>query len=91
MSDSCRQNQELEQGTFEAEEEKLRLQMTADRLTERLDAIMKDRFSFKSSAFDADTPIDKTLNFLSDYIGVRTDSMHTCLAAFCCIALPQPL
>ena len=68
----CRQNQELEQDTLDAEEEKFRLQLTADRLTQRLDAIMKDKFSFKCSAFDADTPIDKTLNFLSDYIGVST-------------------
>ena len=66
----CRHNQQLEQDTLGAEEATLRIQKTADNLSQRLDAIMKDRFSFKSSAFDADTPIDKTLNFLSDYIGV---------------------
>ena len=65
-----RHNQQLEQDTLDAEEAKLRLQKTADNLSQRLDAIMKDKFSAKSSAFDADTPIDKTLNFLSDYIGV---------------------
>ena len=65
-----RHNQQLEQDTLDAEEAKVRLQKTADNLSQRLDAIMKDRFSFKSSAFDADTPVDKTLNFLSDYIGV---------------------
>lgn len=66
----CRQNQELEQDTLEVEEEKAQLQKETERLTQRLDAIMKDKFSFKSSTFDAETPIDKTLNFLSDFIGV---------------------
>lgn len=76
----CRHNQELEQDTIEAEEEKLQLQITADRLSERLDAIMKDCFNCKSSSFDADTPIDKTLNFLSDYIGVC--SAMSCTARY---------
>ena len=57
-----RHNQELEQDTLNAEEE----------LSQRLDAIMKDKFSARSSAFDAETPIDKTLNLLSGFIGVST-------------------
>ena len=51
-------------------EEKRQLQLEADSLAQRLEAVMHDKFQPRAG-FDADTPIDKTLNFLQSCIGVR--------------------
>ena len=51
-------------------EEKERLRQEADSLAQRLEAVMHDKFKPRAS-FDADTPIDKTLNFLQSFIAVR--------------------
>ncbi len=56
-------------------EDKLRLQEQADSLSQRLEAILHDKFERKS--FDADTPIDKTLAYLESVIQVH----HACLVA----------
>ena len=63
-----RQNQELERYSASMLEDKLRLQQEADMLTQRLEAVLHDKFERKS--FDADTPIDKTLAYLQCVIRV---------------------
>lgn len=65
-----RHNQELEQDAVVTNEEKRQLQLEADSLAQRLEAVMHDKFQPRAG-FDADTPIDKTLNFLQSCIGVR--------------------
>ena len=67
----CRHNQELEEDSVTMSEEKERLRQEADSLAKRLEAIMHDKFEPRVG-FDADTPIDKTLNFLQNVIGVST-------------------
>ncbi len=49
-------------------EDKLRLQEQADSLSQRLEAVLHDKFVRKT--FDADTPIDKTLAYLHSVIRV---------------------
>lgn len=63
-----RQNQELEQYSASMLEDKLRLQEQADSLSQRLEAVLHDKFQRKS--FDSDTPIDKTLAYLQSVIQV---------------------
>ena len=78
-----RQNQELERYSASMLEDKLRLQEQADSLSQRLEAVLHDKFERKS--FDAATPIDKTLAYLQSVIQVqlarllaasKTDKMH---------------
>lgn len=71
----CRQNQELEQDSYEAHEEAVRLQKEASALQERLQAVLHDKFHHQRHSFDAETPIDKALNFLSNFIAV----CHLCV------------
>lgn len=67
----CRQNQALEQDSLTMFEERTQLQNQADTLSERLEAVLHDKFAPRSgSSFDADTPIDKTLNMLQSIISV---------------------
>ena len=47
-----------------------RLQQEAKALTERLHAVLKDR-CVRRVGFDAETPIDKTLNYLQGVIMVK--------------------
>ena len=65
-----RQNQSLEQDSAAMHQDRLRLEHEAEVLAQRLDAVMHDKFERQSSGFDADTPIDKTLNFLHTFIAV---------------------
>ena len=72
----CRANQDLEQNRIQLERqtaaiqrEKDALQQEARNLAQRLEAIIHDKFIPKSH-MDADTPIDKTLNFLHAFIAV---------------------
>ena len=51
-------------------EQQVRLRQEADGLAQRLEVIMHDKFQHHHSAFDSDTPIDKTLSFLQAFIGV---------------------
>ena len=69
-----RHNQKLEQDSAAMVEEKLQLQRQADSLVHRLDVVLHDKFKSTKTAFDADTPIDKTLSYLQGIIKV------TCLA-----------
>ena len=79
----CRQNQELERYSASVVEDKVRLQEQADSLSQRLEAVLHDKFERKS--FDADTPIDTPLADLQSVIQVqfarllavgKTDNMH---------------
>ncbi len=64
-----RHNQELEEDSAAMEQERLQLQQQAESLAQRLEAVLSDKFVART-AFDADTPIDKTLAFLQDVIKV---------------------
>lgn len=64
-----RHNQELEQDSVAMHEEQRKLEREARSLALRLDAVLKDKFTPRTS-FDADTPIDKTLKFLQKVIAV---------------------
>ena len=67
----------MEQDSVALQQDKQRLESEAAELAQRLDAVMQDKFAHQSSSFDADTPIDKTLNFLQSFIAVS--SMTHCL------------
>ena len=56
------------------DQEKAKLQQEADSLAQRLEAVLNDKFEPRTS-FDADTPIDKTLNFLQ----VQDMEKHFCI------------
>lgn len=76
-----RHNQELEQDSVAMHEEQRKLEREARSLALRLDAVLKDKFTPRTS-FDADTPIDKTLKFLQKVIAVSmspVQDMGRCL------------
>lgn len=59
-------------------EEQRKLQREAKSLAQRLEAVLQDKFAPRSS-FDADTPIDKTLQFLQKVIAVCVASCGVCV------------
>ncbi|KAL0021983.1 hypothetical protein WJX77_002623 [Trebouxia sp. C0004] len=80
-----RANQELEQNRIQMERqtaaiqrEKDALQQEARSLAQRLEAVIHDKFIPKSH-IDADTPIDKTLNFLHAFIAGEEPSVQCAL------------
>ena len=62
------QKQQLEQYNATIQSEKDNLQLQNDSLTERLEAVVKEKLP--SHQFDQDTPVDKTLNLLQMLIMV---------------------
>ena len=52
----------MEQDSAALQQDKERLETEAAELAKRLEAVMHDKFAPQASGFDADTPIDKTLN-----------------------------
>lgn len=60
----------MEQDSAALQQEKERLESEAAELAMRLDAVMRDKFAHSPTGFDADTPIDKTLNLLHGIIAV---------------------
>ncbi|DBB03659.1 hypothetical protein WJX82_000931 [Trebouxia sp. C0006] len=74
-----KQNQVLEQDSADMQQERLRLELEAKALAQRLDAVMHDKFEHQSSGFDADTPIDKTLNFLHAFIAGERPPVQTAM------------
>ena len=71
-----RENQDLEQNRIQMEQqtaaiqrEKDALQQSTLDLAQRLEAVIHDKFMPKSH-INADTPIDKTLNFLHAFVAV---------------------
>lgn len=64
-----RYNQELEEDSAAMQQERLQLQQQAESLAERLEAVLSNKFMSRT-AFDADTPIDKTLALLQELIKV---------------------
>ncbi|KAL0024748.1 hypothetical protein WJX79_001370 [Trebouxia sp. C0005] len=80
-----RANQDLEQNRIQMERqtaaiqrEKDALQQEARSLAQRLEAVIHDKFIPKSH-IDADTPIDKTLNFLHAFIAGAEPSVQSAL------------
>ena len=61
------------------QEEQRKLQRKANSLAQRLEAVLHDKFTPRSG-FDADTPIDKTLQFLQGVIAVSLTT-HTIASA----------
>ena len=74
----CRHNQELEQDSVIMQEEQRKLQREANSLAQRLEAVLHDKFTPRSG-FDADTPIDKTLQFLQGVIAVSLAAAPACM------------
>ena len=62
--------------TAAIQKEKEAFQQEALDLAKRLEAVIHDKFIPKSH-IDADTPIDKTLNFLHAFVAVSTHAMYT--------------
>ena len=69
MLELHRYNQELEEDSAAMQQERLQLQQQAESLAERLEAVLSNKFMSRT-AFDADTPIDKTLALLQELIKV---------------------
>lgn len=59
-------------------EEQRKLQREAKSLAQRLEAVLQDKFAPRNS-FDADTPIDKTLQFLQKVIAVCVAIYGVCM------------
>lgn len=57
------------------EQERVQLQQQAESLSRRLEQVLSDK-SVPAAAFDADTPIDKTLAFLQEII--KVNMLGTC-------------
>lgn len=74
----CRQNEGLEQDALAMQVKQARLQQEAKILSERLHAVLKDR-CVRKSGFDAETPIDKTLNYLQGVITVSHHCVTFCM------------
>ncbi|DBA83083.1 TPA: hypothetical protein ACH3X2_006613 [Trebouxia sp. C0005] len=72
-----RQNQELERYSAAMLEDKLRLQEQADSLSQRLEAVLHEKY--ERTTFDADTPIDKTLAYLESVIQGRCPPVQAAL------------
>ena len=64
-------------------EEATRLQNEASALAERLQAVLHDKFRPQRNNFDAETPIDKALNFLSQVISVSSTYLRHGYMANC--------
>ena len=71
-----RENQDLEQNKIQMERQTAAIQREKDALqqatldlAQRLEAVIHDKFMPKSH-INADTPIDKTLNFLHAFVAV---------------------
>lgn len=69
----------MEEDSFTMHEEATRLQNEASVLAERLQAVLHDKFRPLHHNFDAETPIDKALNFLSHVISVQATACHCTL------------
>lgn len=63
-----RHNQALEQDSEAMQEEKNRLQAQSFTLTQRMEALLHDKFEHSTSSFDAETPIEKILNLMQAFI-----------------------
>ncbi|KAL3144954.1 putative 3',5'-cyclic phosphodiesterase pde-3 [Trebouxia sp. C0010 RCD-2024] len=83
-----RENQDLEQNRIQMEQqtaaiqrEKEAFQQEALELAKRLEAVIHDKFIPKSH-IDADTPIDKTLNFLHAFVAGENPSVQSALDVY---------
>ncbi len=63
-----RHNQALEQDSVNMQEERVRLEQETHTLTQRMEALMHDKFEHTTSSFDAETPIEKVLNVMHAFI-----------------------
>ncbi|KAL3135615.1 hypothetical protein ABBQ38_006096 [Trebouxia sp. C0009 RCD-2024] len=78
QGDLLRQNEDLEQESLAMQGEKDRLQEEAEKLAQRLQAVLKEKFLERGS-FDAETPIDKTLAYLQSIISGNIPSLQQAL------------
>ena len=69
-------------------QEQDRLQCEASNLADRLQAVLEDKRHRRRLSFDAETPVDKTLNYLQCVIAVSTCKFCISLAAVWCARLP---
>ena len=84
-----RQNQSLEEASVCMQEEQDRLQHHASNLADQLQAVMHEKRHRRRLSFDAETPVDKTLNYLQSVISVRAQAVLFC--ACTSVAISQML
>ena len=88
---TCRKNQLLEEASVTMQEEQDRLQHQASSLADRLHAVMEEK-RHRRLSFDAETPVDKTLNYLQSVVSVSicAGSVFLCLCTHdvsCCCSV----
>ena len=70
---ACRQNQLLEEASASMQQEQDRLQHQASSLASQLHAVLQEKRHQRRLSFDAETPVDKTLNYLQSVISVSNN------------------
>ncbi|KAL0024530.1 hypothetical protein WJX79_001991 [Trebouxia sp. C0005] len=77
-----RQNQLLEEASASMQQEQDRLQHQASSLADQLQAVLQEKRHRRRLSFDAETPVDKTLNYLQSVISGQAQSSDTALELF---------
>ncbi|KAL0048533.1 hypothetical protein WJX82_005213 [Trebouxia sp. C0006] len=77
-----RQNQLLEEASVSMQQEQDRLQHQASSLADQLQAVLQEKRHWRRLSFDAETPVDKTLNYLQSVICGQAQSSDTALELF---------
>lgn len=81
---ACRQNQLLEEASVSMQQEQDRLQHQASSLADQLQAVLQEKRHWRRLSFDAETPVDKTLNYLQSVISVSNNVARIMFALFLC-------
>ena len=81
---ACRQNQLLEEASVSMQQEQDRPQHQASSLADQLQAVLQEKRHWRRLSFDAETPVDKTLNYLQSVISVSDNVARIMFALFLC-------
>jgi len=66
------------------QQEQDRLQHQASSLADQLQAVLQEKRHRRRLSFDAETPVDKTLNYLQSVISVSNDAARIMFSLFLC-------
>ena len=66
------------------QQEQDRLQHQASSLADQLQAVLQEKRHRRRLSFDAETPVDKTLNYLQSVISVSNSDPHIMSAVLLC-------
>ena len=66
------------------QQEQDRLQHQASSLADQLQAVLQEKRHRRRLSFDAETPVDKTLNYLQSVISVSNSYPHIMSAVLLC-------